>query len=121
MKRIIGISGDHVQVLQGRLILNGEKISRTLMGNVVIEGDGPKLIAMRYIETLPSGRSYEIAAQSHDGMLDNTSEYVVPKNSIFTMGDNRDNSLDSRVQNAVGFVPTRNLVAVITRVLSPVR
>ena len=68
-----------------------------------------------YRETLPASangpeRTHPIIEQSDEGPLDNTQEYRVPENHVFAMGDNRDNSLDSRVQNAVGFIPVENLV-----------
>ncbi|MFN7095808.1 MAG: signal peptidase I, partial [Burkholderiales bacterium] len=64
----------------------------------------------RYQETLPNNVSYEILDQEINGKLDNTEEYIVPAGHYFFMGDNRDNSIDSRVLNAVGYIPEENLV-----------
>jgi signal peptidase I len=110
IKRIIGLPGDRIQVKAGILSINGTVVPRLAQGNYTVEGDGPRLVARLYKETLPNGRVHNIIEQSDEGMLDNTSEYRVPDGHVFAMGDNRDNSLDSRVQNAVGFIPVENLV-----------
>ena len=110
IKRVIGLPGDRVQVRQGQLYLNGTLVPRTSLGPFTVEGDGPRIIARLYRETLPPNRQHQIIEQSDEGMLDNTPEFRVPENHVFAMGDNRDNSLDSRVPNAVGFIPVENLV-----------
>ena len=110
IKRIIGLPGDRVQVRQGQLWINGTLVPRVSLGPYTVEGDTPRLIARLYRETLPPGRVHEIIEQSDEGMLDNTAEFRVPENHVFAMGDNRDNSLDSRVGSAVGFIPVDNLV-----------
>jgi signal peptidase I len=68
------------------------------------------MLLKRYLEILPDGVEHYILKATDDGPLDNTPEYKVPPGDLFMMGDNRDNSLDSRVMNAVGFVPVENLV-----------
>jgi signal peptidase I len=110
IKRIIGLPGDHIQMIHGQLYINGTVVPRKPDGDYVAEGDGPQMLLKRYIETLPGGKQHEILKASDDQPLDNTQEYVVPPNCVFAMGDNRDNSLDSRVLNAVGFIPVENLV-----------
>jgi signal peptidase I len=110
IKRIIGLPGDRIQMKGGQLFINGQQVERQPDGDYVAEGDGPKMLLKRYIETLPGGRQHLILKASDDQPLDNTQEYKVPEGYVFAMGDNRDNSLDSRVLNAVGFIPVENLV-----------
>ena len=107
IKRVIGLPGDTVQVTSGRLILNGEVIPREPIGMHAGE-DGNVL--MEYIETLPGEVMHRIYEESDVGPLDNTPVYTVPDGHYFMMGDNRDNSQDSRVQELVGFVPYKNFV-----------
>ncbi len=114
IKRLIGLPGDRIQVKAGRLYINGKIIPRTPLGEYVdIERDrgNIKVRYKRYRETLPSGVSYNVLELGDNvPFVDNTGVYVVPKGKYFMMGDNRDNSQDSRYLNPVGFVPAENLV-----------
>jgi signal peptidase I len=110
IKRVIGLPGDTVQMKEGQLYINGKEVERQPAGEYEAEGDGPRMLLHRYMETLPNGVSHYILKSSDDGPLDNTQEYRVPEGYVFAMGDNRDNSLDSRVLNAVGYIPVENLV-----------
>lgn len=110
IKRIVGLPGDHIQMKGGLLYINGQEVQRAAAGDYMAEGEGPSTLYKRYLETLPGGKQHYILKASDDGPLDNTQEYVVPEGDVFCMGDNRDNSLDSRVLNQVGFVPIENLV-----------
>lgn len=111
IKRLVGLPGDRIQVQEGVLYINGTAVPRVKIDDFIDDEDpdNPVRIA-RYRETLPNGVSYEVLDQTPFGALDNTQEYVVPPGHYFFMGDNRDNSLDSRVQSAVGYVPYENLV-----------
>ena len=111
IKRIIGLPGDKIQVRNGVVSVNGEPVSRRRIADFVAPGQYGNVVAMaQYVETLPNGRSYTVAEMTEFGGLDNTPVYTVPPGHYFAMGDNRDNSLDSRVLDHVGFIPAENLV-----------
>lgn len=111
IKRVIGLPGDTVQVRGGRLFINGEIVPRESLGvKKAIEADGESRPLTEYRETLPGGTVHSIYEESDSEPLDNTPLYTVPEGHYFMMGDNRDNSQDSRVAQMVGFVPHENLV-----------
>ena len=109
IKRLVGLPGDRIQVVGGVLHINGEAVPRERIEDFVApshSGNGRRVA--QYVETLPNGVSYRVLDERPTGSLDNTIEYVVPEGHYFAMGDNRDNSSDSRA--SVGFVPAENLI-----------
>jgi signal peptidase I len=111
IKRIIGLPGDRIQMINGRLILNGVMVPREPVGYERIDGGyGQSITVTRYLETMPGGVVHDIYEVSDTGPLDNTIEYVVPAGQYFAMGDNRDNSGDSRVMDQIGFIPWGNII-----------
>lgn len=110
IKRIIGLPGDRLQMKGGILYINGEPVKRERIEDFV-DQEGPVTVRVpQYIETLPNGKRHRILESLGDnGPADNTGVYVVPPGHYFAMGDNRDNSQDSRYPD-VGYVPAENLV-----------
>ena len=109
IKRIVGLPGDRIQVTDGVLRINDVAINRVRKG-FATASDGYNVIRFAvYQETLPNGKSYLIQERSDDDVLDNTSVFLVPEAHYFMVGDNRDNSRDSRT-TSVGMVPAENLI-----------
>ncbi len=107
IKRVIGLPGDHVQVREGQLYINGQLVPREPAGDYVTDEDGIHMVLRRYKEDLPGGVGHYILKATDQGDMNNTNEYVVPTNELMVLGDNRDNSADSRFW---GYVPMENLV-----------
>ena len=116
IKRIVGLPGDHIQVRDGRLFLNGVEVPRTDDGDYVAVDEQRRELAGRlYTELLPGSAGHgvvrhQILRLTDEGQQNNTPEYVVPPGYFFAMGDNRDDSADSRFMDDLGYVPIENLV-----------
>jgi len=110
IKRVIGTPGDRIQMIEGVLHINGAPVKRERIADFEETDDDQKVRVKRWRETLPNGVSYTTLDLIDNGFYDNTPIYTVPPEHYFMMGDNRDNSTDSRVLSQVGYVPFVNFV-----------
>lgn len=114
IKRVVGLPGDEIAMKEGVLFINGKAVSKEYDGEFTNTECDPnfrhcrRVQYKRYIETLPEGQRYTVLDLEPDGDYDNVGPYKVPVGHYFMMGDNRDNSSDSRA--SVGFVPYENLI-----------
>ena len=133
IKRVIGLPGDTIAVRGGQIVLNGRPLDRRPLPpakveispnspcrvvppaspQVVVAGSRQYCVFRAYLETLPGGPSFTVLDQVDQGMADDFPETTVPAGHVFLMGDNRDDSLDSRFpgfEGGIGMVPTENLI-----------
>jgi signal peptidase I len=116
VKRVVGMPGERVQMIGGQLHINGQAVKHERVDDFVYD-DGDKTVrAKRWRETLPNGVSYETLDLEDNGFLDNTQVFTVPADSYFMVGDNRDNSVDSRMLNQVGYIPADHLIGRVTMI-----
>jgi signal peptidase I len=118
VKRVVGLPGDRIQMRKGQLFLNDKPVPRVALkesdGAAACGDDDAKVKSWR--ETLPNWASYVTYDCVDDVSYDNTGVYTVPPGRFFVLGDNRKNSVDSRMAK-VGFVPMDNLVGRVTRII----
>jgi len=111
IKRIVGLPGDTVQMKSGLLYINDKLVPRIPQGYYVTDDTGVRTQVKLYQENLPGGKKHDIIKEYDQGGLNDTQKFVIPAGHVFAMGDNRDNSSDSRDPNGgVGFIPVENLI-----------
>src|SRR3977135_3266442 len=111
IKRVIGLPGDTIQMIDGVLHINGTAVKREPAPDFIDTDQGPQPVRIkRWRETLPNGVTYTTLQQYESTMYDTAPPSVVPSGHFFMMGDNRQNSQDSRVLAAVGYVPFENII-----------
>jgi signal peptidase I len=117
VKRLVGLPGDRIQMRDGKVYLNGEPLRYDKSDDYVRRGpEGATRSIPVFKETLPGGTSYQVLDLTPDGVSDNTREFEIPEGHVFVLGDNRDNSVDSRYFSRVGYVPIENISGIARRV-----
>ena len=121
IKRVVGVGGDDVQISEGTVFLNGTALSTKQIDDYeMVDAYGQRQDAKRYLETIEDGRIHEVLDMRENSLGDNSRLFSVPADHVFVMGDNRDNSNDSRFE--IGYVPVDRIVGIADRVIwSPKR
>ena len=118
VKRVVGLPGDRIQMIHGVLHINSAPVKRERIDDFIeTDASGRTTRGKQWRETLPNGVAHLTLDLVDEGFYDNTDIYTVPSGHYFMMGDNRDNSLDSRALAQVGYVPFENLVGRAERIV----
>jgi signal peptidase I len=121
VKRVVGLPGDRIQMKEGLLYINDRPVVRERLPDFIGKdpcGSEPNSRVKHWRKTLPNGASYETLDCVDNGFYDNTNVYLVPAGQFFVIGDNRDNSTDSRVLSSVGYVPLENMVGRLSMIFA---
>ena len=110
IKRVIGLPGDKIQIIDGKIIINDNLILRKKLNDFIDTDKKSNIKRIRKYKEFFFDKEVEVLDIMDQGIVDNTKIYVVPEEHFFVMGDNRDNSQDSRFTNVVGYIPIENLI-----------
>ena len=110
IKRVIGLEGDRIQIVDGKIIINDNLILRKKLNDFIDNDKNSSIKRIRKYKEYFFNKEIEVLDIMDQGIVDNTEVYVVPEGHFFVMGDNRDNSQDSRFTNVVGYIPIENLI-----------
>jgi len=116
IKRVVGLPGDKIQMIDGALFINSVAVQRERIADMQMRDQFGQMNSIRrYRETMDNGATYVTLDLTPNGSMDNTGVFTVPKDHYFMMGDNRDNSTDSRAIS-IGFIPHENLIGKAKRI-----
>ena len=110
IKRVIGLPGDKIEIKNGIIFINGSEILRKKLNDFIDTDNKTSNKRVRMYNEYFFNKEINILDITDNGIADNTQLFNVPENHFFVMGDNRDNSQDSRFISTVGFIPYENLV-----------
>jgi signal peptidase I len=115
VKRVVGLPGEKLQMKNGVLQINGQAVPTESAGTYKLATTGqPERMVPLKRETLPNGVTFDTLDLVSNGFYDNTPVFDVPAGKYFLLGDNRDNSTDSRVLNQFGYIPRANVIGRIS-------